>query len=75
MGRVGELRPPQVARPAALDVDLLTADLAEIATLVRGVTRIATRTIRVEGEPLEVYRSFVGVLVVTRQLASEISGR
>jgi len=73
--RVGELRPPEVPRPVALDVDLLTADLAEIATLVRGVTRIATRTIRIEGEPLDAYRSFVGMLVVTRQLASEISGR
>jgi len=75
VGRLAELHPPEVVRPAALEVDLLTADLAELATLVRGVTRIASRTIRIEGEPLDVYRSFVGVLVVTRQLASEISGR
>jgi len=73
--RSGELHPPKVPRPLALDVDLLTADLAETAVLVRGVTRIATPTIRIEGEPLDVYRSVVGTLVLTRQLASKISGR
>ncbi len=69
--RLGELAPPVVSSPATLEVDLLTSDLAELATMVRGVERSDTRRIRITGAPLEVFRSFAGALAITRQLAAE----
>ena len=44
-----------------------TADMAEVASWVRGVDRTGTRTVRIEGEdPLAAYRSFVGITYITR---------
>ena len=43
--------------------------MAEIATWIRGVERTGTRTATIEGDdPLEVFRSFVGVTYLTRQV-------
>ena len=69
------MRPPTVAVPAALQVDLRTADLATLATMVRGVEPTGPRTIVIEGDPIEVYRRFCAVLSLTRHLAAEAGGR
>ena len=54
-----------------LDVDLLTADMAEQATWVRGVERVGERTITIAtGEPLAAFRSFVAVIAITRGLGT-----
>jgi len=54
-----------------LEVDLLTADMAEQATWVRGVERVAERTISIgTGEPLAAFRGFVAVIAITRGLAT-----
>jgi D-amino peptidase len=58
---------PDIALPAGLNVDLQTADMAKIASWVKGVERTGTRTVRIEGDdPLAVYRSFVGITYITR---------
>jgi len=58
---------PDIALPAGLNVDMQTADMAKIASWVKGVERTGTRTVRIEGDdPLAVYRSFVGITYITR---------
>jgi len=58
---------PDISRPARLDVHTQTADMAEVASWVKGVERTGTRTVRIQGDdPLAVYRSFVGITYITR---------
>lgn len=58
---------PDIALPARLDVHMQTADMAGVASWVKGVERAGPRTVRIEGDdPLAVYRSFVGVTYITR---------
>jgi D-aminopeptidase len=65
--RAGSVPPPDIARPARLDVHLQTADMAGVASWVKGAERTGTRTVRIEGDdPLAVYRSFVGMTYITR---------
>ncbi len=65
--RIGEIPPPAIALPARLDVHVQTADMAEVASWVKGAERTGTRTVRMEGDdPLAVFRSFVGVTYITR---------
>jgi D-amino peptidase len=68
--RISTLKPPVIEARARLDVDLLTADMAAIATWIRGVERTGTRSVAIEGaDHLEVYRSFVGLTYLTRSVA------
>jgi D-amino peptidase len=61
------LRPPAISLPATLEVHMQTADMAEVASWVRGVDRADVRTVSIRGEdPLAVFRSFVGVTYITR---------
>ena len=63
----GVLRLPAISLPATLDVHMQTADMAEVATWVRGVERTGVRTVGIRGEdPLAIYRSFVGLTYITR---------
>jgi D-amino peptidase len=65
--RAGSLAPPAVDLPARLEVWLQTADMAEMATWVRGVERSGLRSVMIEGDdPLALYRSFVAVVYLTR---------
>jgi D-aminopeptidase len=58
---------PDVELPARLDLELQTADMAQVASWVKGVERTGTRSVRIAGDdPLEVYRSFVGITYITR---------
>jgi len=64
-GRVGT---PGITRPARLELDVQTGDMAEVATWARGTERVGERTVRIEGEDLlAVFRSFVAVNYITRQ--------
>lgn len=59
---------PHVRMPVDLDVELQTADMAEVATWVKGVERTATRTVQISGnDGQEVFRSFVALTYITRQ--------
>jgi len=65
--RSKSMRPPAIDLPAALDVHLQTADMAQVAAWVRDVTRTGLRTIRIEGEdPLTMFQAFVAVTYITR---------
>lgn len=55
----------------SLEVDLLTADMAEQACFVRGVRRVAERTVALStAEPLPAYQAFVALVTITRGLSS-----
>ena len=61
------LRLPAISLPAVLEVHMQTADMAEVASWVRGVERSGVRTVSITDEdPLAVFRSFVGVTYITR---------
>jgi D-amino peptidase len=65
---LGAVPLPDIELPARLDVEMQTADMAHIATWVKGVERSGPRSVRIAGDdPLEVYRSFVGLTYITRQ--------
>jgi D-amino peptidase len=61
------LRLPAISLPATLEVHVQTADMAEVASWVRGVERTGVRTVSIRGEdPLAMFRSFVGLTYITR---------
>jgi D-amino peptidase len=61
------LRPPAISLPATLEVHMQTADMAEVASWVRGVERTGVRAVSIRGEdPLAMFRSFVAVTYITR---------
>jgi D-amino peptidase len=65
--RADGMKPPAISLPATLDVQMQTADMAEVASWVRGVERTGVRTVSISGEdPLAMFRSFVGITYITR---------
>ena len=61
------LRPPAIARPATLEVHMQTADMAEVASWVKGAERTGVRAVTIAGDdPLAMFRSFVAVTYITR---------
>jgi len=61
------LRLPAISRPTTLEVHTQTADMAEVASWVRGVERTGVRTVSIsDQDPLAMFRSFVGVTYITR---------
>jgi D-aminopeptidase len=55
--------------PVEIEVTFLVADMAEMALWIRGVERVAPRTVKVSGENLlELYRTFVTIVTLTRAL-------
>jgi D-amino peptidase len=62
-------RPPDISLPATLQITFLTADMAEMATWVRGVERVDTRVVEITGEePLALLRAFVTIVALTRSI-------
>jgi D-amino peptidase len=65
--RATELPPPAITLPATLEVQMQTADMAEVASWVKGAERTGVRTVSIRGEdPLAMFRSFVAVTYITR---------
>ncbi|MBV9206357.1 MAG: M55 family metallopeptidase [Actinobacteria bacterium] len=65
--RAPGLRPPGVSLPATLEVHMQTADMAEVASWVRGAERAGVRTVSIRGDdPMAMFRSFVAVTYITR---------
>jgi D-amino peptidase len=65
--RLSSMRPPAISLPATLDIHMQTADMAEVASWVRGADRTGTRTVRIHGtDPLAIYRTFVAITYITR---------
>ncbi len=72
LGRLTELAPPRVAPDCRIRVTTRNADLAQLACRVRDVDRTGELEVEVAGgDRLEVFRNFVAVLEITRQLAAE----
>jgi len=69
LGRLATSKAPAIELPATLELTLLTADLAEMATWLRGVERVDVRRVRiVDDEPLRLYRTFVTLVALTRSI-------
>jgi D-amino peptidase len=69
LARVGAVPPPAIDLPATLELTFLTADMAEMATWVRGVQRVSARTITAtDDDPLRLYRTFVTIIALTRSI-------
>jgi D-amino peptidase len=63
--------PPRttVEGPFRLDVDWLTADMAEMATWIGGVERTEPRTVTISDEdPLCVFQRFIATVAITRSI-------
>jgi D-amino peptidase len=66
--RDGSAALPGIGRPATLEVDLGTADMAEVATWVGGVERSDQRQVRIVGDDLlSIFTRFVAITYITRQ--------
>ena len=66
---IQSMRPPAFSQPVTLEVTFQVADMAEMSCRVRGVERVAPRTIAIRDENLlDLYRSFVAVILLTRAL-------
>ena len=68
------LEPPAVPDPVDLDVRCTTADVAELASTLDGAERTDPLEVRLRGGRLDVFRRFVTLLTLTRQLAAEARG-
>jgi len=74
--RAGVFRLPAVTLPATLEVHMQTADMAEVASWVRGAERTGVRTVSIGGDdPLAMFRSFVAVTYITRVAEGRLRGR
>jgi len=61
--------PPAIDLPATLEVELMSPDMAEQATWLRGVERVDSRTVRIaDDDPLALYRTFMTLVFLTRSL-------
>lgn len=62
--------PPAIPADASLELDLRTSDIAEAMTWVRGVERVADRTVRVRGgDRLATFGAFAAAVLLTRSIA------
>ncbi len=72
----GGLEPPGITLPATLEVQMQTADMAEVASWVRGAERTGVRTVSIHGDdPLAMFRSFVAVTYITRVAEGRLGRR
>ena len=63
------MQPPTFKLPVTLEITFLVADMAEMALWIRGVERLAPRTVKIVGENLlDLYRTFVTIVTLTRAL-------
>jgi D-amino peptidase len=61
--------PPSLTLPAVLEVRLMSPDMAEQATWLRGVERLSSTSVRCEDDdPLRLYRTFMTLVFLTRSL-------
>jgi D-amino peptidase len=60
---------PVISAPYRLEVDWLTADMAEMASWIGNVERIDARTVAIAGDdPLALYERFVATIAITRSI-------
>jgi D-amino peptidase len=75
VSRAAELKLPPISLPATLDVQMQTADMAQVASWVRGAERTGVRAVSIRGDdPLAMFRSFVGLTYITRVAEGRLGG-
>lgn len=61
--------PPVIHLPATLEVQLVSPDMAEQATWLRGVARLTSTSVRfADDDPLALFRTFMTLVFLTRSL-------
>jgi len=69
VGNLNTMHAPEFEMPVSLEITFLVADMAEMALWVRGVERVASRTVRIVNDNLlDLYCMFVTVVTLTRAL-------
>jgi D-amino peptidase len=69
LARASTAARPAIDLPATLEVTFLTADMAEMATWIRGVQRAGPRGVAIsDDDPLRLFRTFVTVIALTRSI-------
>lgn len=69
IARLPEAEPPRIELPATLSVRFHNADLAEMATWLRGVERADAKTVTMtDDDPLRLYRTFITAVILTRAI-------
>ncbi len=69
LARASTAAPPAIDLPATLEVTFLTADMAEMATWIRGVQRAGPRGVAItDDDPLRLFRAFVTIIALTRSI-------
>jgi D-amino peptidase len=65
----GSAGPPALHLPAVLEIRLMSPDMAEQATWLRGVERVGSTLVRCEDDvPLRLFRTFMTLVFLTRSL-------
>ncbi|GHO95938.1 peptide ABC transporter substrate-binding protein [Reticulibacter mediterranei] len=66
---LSSMRAPQFSLPVTLEITFLVADMADMATWIRGVERSSARSVKITTEHLlDLYRTFVTIVTLTRSL-------
>jgi D-amino peptidase len=69
---IGSIQPPDLPAPSTLEVTWRTADMAEMATWIRGVERTSARvTEATDTDHLRLFRTFITSVLLTRGIALE----
>jgi D-amino peptidase len=69
LGELNEHTPPAIDLPATLEVDLVSPDMAEQASWIRGVERTGPREVTLtDDQPLRLFQSFITLVYLTRSL-------
>jgi D-amino peptidase len=69
LSTLDDFGPPAIPMPARMEVDLTSPDMAEQATWVHGVSRLAERSVAVtEDDPLRLFGTFITLVYLTRSL-------
>jgi D-amino peptidase len=70
---LAEAKALQLPSPSTLEVSWRTADMAEMATWIRGTERVSARTTRAsDTDLLQLFRTFITSVLLTRGIATEV---
>ena len=66
---ISAIQPTRFSLPVTLEITFLVADMAEMSTWIRGVERTSARSVKVVSDQLlDLYRTFVTIIALTRSL-------
>jgi D-amino peptidase len=67
------IKAPDLPSPSTLEVSWRTADMAEMATWIRGTERVSARVTRTtERDRLELFRTFITSVLLTRGISADV---